>query len=117
MSPETNTSNRFSRIDLGECEDLLRQEYNLNENVSLLVLLSEKQTNKATEKDTQFEIYESDGKKKLNLSICNEIPIDIYTPLILSEEIQNLHNELKNLGYDFFINKIHIIQHLVLCQI
>jgi surface protein len=100
IAPETNNSNGFSKIDLGQCEDTLRKENNLDNETSLLILLVEKQTNESSERNTQFEIYESGTKKKLNLSACDDTPIDIYVPLVLSEEIQNLYEELKDLGYN-----------------
>ena len=42
------------------------------------------------------------NKTKLNLSICINIAIDIYIPFILSEKLQNLFKELKDMGYDLF---------------
>ena len=99
-----NNSIRFSRIDLGKCEDVLREKNNLNENVTFLILKYEKMSNISSERNLQFEIYESVNKTRLNLSVCQDIPIDIYVPLTLSENLQNLYNELKDLGYDLFNN-------------
>ena len=42
------------------------------------------------------------NKTRLNLSICKDIPIDIYIPLELSDELSELYNELKDLGYNLF---------------
>ena len=39
---------------------------------------------------------------KLDVSKCENSLIDIYVPLILSEELQNLYEELKELGYNLF---------------
>ena len=75
LNPNNNKTKRFSRIDLGECEDALRNEYNLNENVSFLILKYEKITNISSERNLQFEIYESKNKTRLNLSVCENIPI------------------------------------------
>ena len=50
----------------------------------------------------QYEIYEPNNKTKLNLSICSNITFDIYTPVILSEKLKNLHEELKKMGYNLF---------------
>ena len=36
------------------------------------------------------------------LWIFKEIPIDIYVPVSLSESLENLFNELKDLGYNLF---------------
>ena len=40
--------------------------------------------------------------KQLNLSLCNDISIDIYIPVKLSEEMIELYNSLKDSGYDLF---------------
>ena len=50
----------------------------------------------------QYEIYEPINKTKLDLSVCKDIPININVPVILSENLQGLHDKLKDLGYDIF---------------
>ena len=104
LNPKDKNSNntRFSRIDLGECANVLREKNNLNENASFLILKYEKISNISSERYLQYEIYESINKTRLNLSVCKDIPIDIYVPLVLSEELENLYNELKSLGYELF---------------
>ena len=97
-----NNSNNFSIIDLGKCEKILKEQNNIDKNLSLLILKFEKISNISSERNLQYEIYEPINKTKLNLSVCQDIPIDIYIPTILSEKLNNLYNELKNLGYDLF---------------
>ena len=97
-----NKTNQFSRIDLGECEDILREKYNLSKNISLIILKYEKMTNISSERNLQYEVYESLNKKKLDLSLCQNIAINIYVPAILSEKLTDLYNELQDLGYDLF---------------
>ena len=99
---KNNTSKIFSRIDLGECENILKENYNLNENMSLIILKYEKLSNISSERSLQYEIYEPINMNRMNLSLCNDIPIDIYVPLVLSDKLKNLYEELKNLGYDLF---------------
>ena len=99
---KNNNTIKLSKIDLGTCEDALRQNNNLNENITLIILSMEKQTNISSERNIQFEVYESINKTRLNLSICKNIPIDIYIPLVISDELNNLYNELKDLGYNLF---------------
>ena len=62
----------------------------------------EKVSNISSERSLQYEVYEPYNKTKLNLTICNEIDINIYIPVTLSEKTKNLYNELKDLGYDLF---------------
>ena len=101
-SEDDNSTNKFSKINLGECENILKEYYNLDKNITLIILILEKQTAKSSERDLQFEVYEPYNKTKLSLSVCENTPIEISTPLILTEEIQNLYEELKNQGYNMF---------------
>ena len=50
----------------------------------------------------QYEVYEPFNKTKLNLSICENTTISVYTPVELSNKLQNLYEELKENGYDLF---------------
>ena len=89
-------------IDLGNCETLLKQKNHIDENIPLIILKFEKLTSVASEKNVQYEIYEPYNKTKLDLSICESALIDLYIPITLSEETQNLYEDLKNNGYDLF---------------
>ena len=102
LEQKINNTNIFSIIDLGKCENLLKNHYEINENISLIIMKYEKISNISSERSFQYEIYEPNNKTKLNLSVCNNLTIDIYKPVILSEKIQNLYNQLKELGYDLF---------------
>ena len=104
MKGKNNNTNIFSIIDLGTCGNLLKDYYNINENTSLILIKYEKIANISSQRSLQYEIYEPYNKTKLNLSVCqNEnLNIDIYIPVILSEKIQNLYNEVKEMGYDLF---------------
>ena len=61
-----------------------------------------KKTNKASEKDINFEVYEPYNKTKLNLSVCDEKSINIIIPATLSEETKKLYEKMKESGYDMF---------------
>ena len=92
----------FSLIDLGECESILKSEYKLNDNDTLIYLKQEKLSDKSSEKDIDIEVFEPYNKTKLNLSLCSQTNINIYVKLELSPEIQNLNEELQKLGYNMF---------------
>ena len=68
----------------------------------MLILKLEKISNKSSERFLEFEVYEPINMTKLNLSLCNDISIDIYIPVKLSEEMIELYNSLKDSGYDLF---------------
>ena len=97
-----NTPNT-SIIDFRECNNLLKQKYFPGqENVSLIILKFEKTTNITSEKNIQFEIYEPFNHTKLDISICQNKPIDIYIPTQLEEKTQKIIANLEKLGYDVF---------------
>ena len=102
LKGNNNSTNKFSIIDLGYCEDILKEHYHLNKNTSLLIIKFEKLTNISSERSLQYEVFEPYNKTKLNLSICKNITIDIYIPIVLTEKMQNLYEKLNNLGYDLF---------------
>ena len=54
------------------------------------------------QKSIQYEIYNPETNNKLDLSVCSNITIDIYIPVKLNEETQQLYEELKNQGYNLF---------------
>ena len=90
----------ISIIDLGQCELKLKNEYNINENDSLIYLKQENTNAKASQKNVKYEIFEPYNFTKLNLSICEEDTINIYVKIDLSEETRNTYEYLKSLGYD-----------------
>ena len=102
LNEGNNKTNKFSVLDLGKCETTLKNYYHININDSLLIIKYEKISNISSERSFQFEIYEPYNLTKLNLSICFNTTIDLYTPVILSQKLQNLHEELKDMGYNLF---------------
>ena len=102
LNEEKNKTNKFSVLDLGKCETALKNYYHININDSLLIIKYEKISNISLERSFQYEIYEPYNLTKLDLSICFNTTIDVYTPVILSQKLQNLHEELKDMGYNLF---------------
>ena len=92
----------LSIIDLGECEILLKKKYNIDEEDNLIIYKYEKLTNISSQKNVQYEVFNPNTLKQLNLSICKNTSINIYLPISLSKEKQNLYNDLKESGYDLF---------------
>jgi len=93
--------NRMSVINLNDCERLLKEQNNIPENASLIILKYEKLTGIGSEKSIQYEVYSPDYKQ-LDLSICNSSDIDIAIPIAIDKETENLYNDLKEEGYDLF---------------
>ena len=103
LEEKNNKSIKFSKIYIGQkCENEIKEYYKLAKNTSLIVLVYEKISNISSKRNTQYEIYESINFTRLNISVCKDLLIDIYFPLELSQELKNLYEELKELGYDLF---------------
>ena len=72
-----NNSNKCSVIDLGQCGNLLKNYYKINNDTSLIIIKFEKITNISSKRSLQYEVYEPFNKTKLDLSICDNITIDV----------------------------------------
>ena len=88
----------MSVLDLKGCDDILRRIYNIDPKDSLIILKLEKETSIVQEKNIQYEIYHPVTKKKLELSSCNNINLNI--PIILSKDKEKLYLNLQQYGYD-----------------
>ena len=99
-----NNNQNLSIIDLAKCEDILKKEYNINPNDSLIILKQENiSTNlKSSEKNIKYEVFEPYNKTKLNLSLCEGTNINLYTKMTLSDKTKRMYERLKALGYDMF---------------
>jgi hypothetical protein len=102
LNGKKNSTKQSSVIDLGYCENNLKEHYHIDPNVSLIIIKYEKLSNISTERALQYEVYEPFNKTKLNLSLCDNTTISIYTPVVLSDELQQVYNQLKDMGYDLF---------------
>ena len=58
LKGNNNNTNKFSIIDLGECENILKDHYKINKNLSLLIMKFEKVTNISSERSLQYEVYD-----------------------------------------------------------
>ena len=97
---EIEVINDDSTIDLKECENILKEVYHIN-NRSSLILLKYLIINDKNEKQViKYEVYHPHTYELLNLSKCENEVIDIYVPLILEKNLEQLYDELLNQGYN-----------------
>ena len=89
-------------IDLAKCEDALRESNGIDNDIPLNFLKFERLSNLSIEKNIQYEIYALNSSEKLNLSVCKDIPVDIYIPIELSADTKIKYEDLKSQGYDLF---------------
>ena len=85
---KNNKYNNISIINLGECENVLKNYYNISSNLSLLIFKIEKKNEGLLHPNIQYEVYHPITKEKLDLTICNKIKI------IINYEVNINENEL-----------------------
>ena len=88
----------ITTIDLGECEYLLKKEYNISLNDSLYIL----KINLSLDgiQKVEYEVYYNfslNDLTKLNLTVCENVKIDILIPKNIS--INDIDKYNKNSGY------------------
>ena len=97
MSENENTN--ISIIDLGECETILLNEYNLT---YLLILKIDTKLNENSAIILNYEVYNPITNEKLNLSLCDGIKINTYSKYYPSEESLSKIKKLSESGYDLY---------------
>ena len=91
-----------SIIDLGECENKLKEKYNIPKEYALIIFKIDIQNINKSLTFVQYEVYNPETFKQLNLDVCNNILINITIPANLDSEISALYNSLTSYGYNLF---------------
>ena len=94
-SSSKNITINISSIDLGECENILKDKYNINN--SLLILKSDAFLDSSLIPVIQYEVYHPINKSKLDLNFCDKTQIDIKIPVSINED--DLYKHEPNSGY------------------
>ena len=77
----------LSTIKLGECEDILRNIYNIDISIPLFIFKVDYYKENSSVPIVEYEVYESKTNKPLNLSYCKDVNLDIEIPVVLNENI------------------------------
>ena len=73
-------NNKISGIDLGLCENVLKDIYNINKDLSLIILKIDYHINYSLVPIILYEVFDPITLQKLNLSLCNNNNIKISFP-------------------------------------
>ena len=92
----------ISNIDLGECNNLIKNKGNLTNDDDLIILKLDILNDDDKSLLVQYEIYHPYLKTKLDLHICQNTSTYINTPIILTSEVESLYNSLNKSGYNLF---------------
>ena len=101
-SQKNSINPNISTIDLGECENILKREYNISKNESLLIYKIDIKNNDLSSTYVQYEIYNPINNKQLNLKHCDGVKIVINVPVNLHESAISLYESLSKEGYNLF---------------
>ena len=92
----------ISNVDLGKCENLLKNKANLTDEDDLIIFKTDIKSDDLKITYIQYEIYNPYTKIKLDLDICSKESIYIYSPILITSEEESLYDSLNNSGYNLF---------------
>ena len=93
-----NEYKNISIIKLDECEDILKNFYNISKDESLIILKTDIYEKGALTPKMEYEVYDMKNKSKLNLDLCKNTKIELLLPCIIDE-----NNEFKyNIKSDYY---------------
>ena len=75
-----------SRVDLGECENELKDIYDIDDNKDLIILIIDFYYPDSLAPVVQYEVYHPDSKELLNLTYCANNSIIIEVPVEIDED-------------------------------
>ena len=100
---QKNQNNKnLSNIDLGDCEIRLINSNNLQNSDTLIIFKNDIKILNKTATYVYYEVYDSKDYKQLDLGVCKDTLIDIYSPLFLDDETLALLSEFNNSDYNIF---------------
>ena len=92
---KNNKNNNMTSIDLGECETLLRNFYNISDNETLYMKKIDIQQEGMSTLKVEYDVYAKIYRNKLiklNLTICSNSKISIFIPFIIDENINKYNS-------------------------
>jgi len=91
-----NKNENISSIDLGDCENTIKEEYKID---YIIILKSDIDYNNMT--IVQYELYDPNNKEEeINLKICKGDNIQVYTPLDITNNYIHNYYKLQKQGYN-----------------
>ena len=90
-----NSSDNTTKIDLGKCEELLRQHYKIPDDKKLYIqkidIVQEGMKIPKIEYNVYCKLFDT-NLIKLNLTVCDKIQIDLTVPIVINEDIDKLNS-------------------------
>ena len=95
QNQKNNMNNNLTTIDLGECENLLKKEYKIQDNETLYMKKIDIIQEGMKIPKIDFDVYYktlNGNLEKLNLTICKNSKISLLVPVSLTEDIDKLNS-------------------------
>ena len=92
---KNNINYNMTRIDLGECETLLRNEYNISNNETLYMKKIDISQEGMKIPKVEYDVYSKllgENLIKLNLTVCEKSKISILIPIEITDNIDKLNS-------------------------
>ena len=103
LDDQKNINNKgISNIDLGDCEQKIKQYYSIKDEESLIIYKQDIKTDNLVTTYVLYKVYHPYTLRQLNLSICSKDQITLSVPVNLQEETLSLYNRLNESGYNLF---------------
>ena len=96
-----NNSN-ISSIDLGICEEILKEKEGLSKEHNLIVFKIDVKSEDLSKTYVLYEIFNPITLKRIDMESCKNIPIGINVPFNLDENTKNIFYNLNQSGYNLF---------------
>jgi len=97
-----NKTEKVSSIDLGECENKLREQEGLNETEQFIMIKLDVMNLTSKAVHVQYEIFNPLNFSKVSLDICSNITIKMTVPVILEDTQLSLISHIETSGYNVF---------------
>ena len=102
LEDQMNQDNTYvSNIDLGECEEALREDNDIDDDEDLIIYKTDIKTSDSSTTYVIYEVYDA-SLNKLNLSVCSDTQISINIPVKLDNSLESLAKSLSDSGYNIF---------------
>ena len=99
---DSQLDSELSNVDLGECEEILKEKYCKSNNDSLIILKLDITPENEKSTYVQYEIYLKSTKQLLDLNECSGTNVIINTPIELDSDKEKLYDTLAKSGYNLF---------------
>ena len=80
-----NDNDKVSTIKIGECENILKNHYNIQQNDSLIIFKYDYYAEGLLVPIIEYEVYDS-NRNILSLNYCKDVGIEISVPLLTKKE-------------------------------